>query len=125
MCKCSLTCDDEYLVSEHLHTSCTCTEVVIPVTDLYITDTDLDLLKSELQLLYAKNAGWFNHKRFGILGKCNNDLFKLMHLYVVFLNYWTQWPDGTTTGIDNYMTRQEFSRVVNQVKNIIGSTQIY
>ncbi len=120
MCSCTdrfvVSCGCEPCDSKHLRV----TDYTIP--DVYLTTSDLDTLVSEMQLLFAKRNDWFDSKRFG-LEYCDMLSNRLL-LYTILLNTWTQHGDGTTTGLNNYISRNQFSIIINDIRNILGYTQV-
>lgn len=115
MCKCI----------EPTHYNCKCPTRVKKVdtitVDIYMTTEDLNTLRGQIELAYANKQSWFNDMRFGIKSK-DRPYREQLFLLILFFNNWNQHSDGTTTGLTNYATRQEFSKAVNTAKRIVGAT---
>lgn len=118
----SCTCRTRHLPT--IHYKCKCSDVVEEVIDdIYLTTVELNDLRSQVENLLASHDDWFNIKRFGILSNSRSYRGDLL-LIIVFLQYWTQYTDGTTTGLYNYASREEFSKVISKARDVVGTTII-
>ncbi len=103
--------------------SCAVKAASMVTNDIYLTTAQLDTLRSEIEYNFANSQDWFNDMRYGIVNKSSNYRRDLLLLSILF-TYWSQHSDGTTTGLTNYITRQEFSKAVNKARRIVAGTII-
>ena len=87
---------------------------------IYLTNTELDTLKDNLAQAFAyKTAKYYKFITYGSVKYNSLDrICKLTLLYILCLNEWNQHDDGTTSGLFNYITREQFSNMVNEIRKI-------
>ncbi len=89
---------------------------------IYLSDSELQSLKDSLAEAFAYKSGkYFKFLTYGsIKAETLDKISKQILLYILCLQEWNQHSDGTTTGLFNYITRLEFSNLVNQSRKIIA-----
>lgn len=86
---------------------------------IYYTTTQLNCIKAAIQRAIGECVGDNANANLYMTAPCNAmETATVLTMCYDCIDSWQQWPDGTTTGLDNFITQSQFVDVVEYAKEL-------